>query len=270
MSWHAGAPLARRIERAEAFNAAACAQGHPGFAVEWFASGCAVFAGPDSPLTHAAGIGMDGPLPSGALSRIERFFTTRGAAPAIDVCPLADAALIEALAKRAYRTTEFNNMMALPAAGDPLPYMPSGVEVREASPGEEEPWAEILARGFLDREDVTAEEVLVGRAVFRAPGSVAYWALVDGQPAAAGAAAAHDGAAMLYADSTHRRHRRRGAQLALIAARLEWVRAMGCDLAAASVLPGSGSQRNYERLGFRVCYTKALMTADRPPGATLI
>ena len=35
--------------------------------------------------------------------------------------------------------------------------------------------------------------------------------------------------------------------------------ARGCDLATASTLPGSGSQRNYERTGFQVGYTKVTM-----------
>jgi hypothetical protein len=47
----------------------------------------------------------------------------------------------------------------------------------------------------------------------------------------------------------------------LISARLYEALAQGCDLATASTLPGSGSQRNYERLGFEVVYTKI----DGPP-----
>ena len=35
--------------------------------------------------------------------------------------------------------------------------------------------------------------------------------------------------------------------------------AQGCDLVTASTLPGSGSQRNYERLGFVVAYTKVTL-----------
>jgi GNAT superfamily N-acetyltransferase len=178
--------------------------------------------------------------------------------------------LIEALAGRSYRITEFNNAMARSTLGGILPLRPPDVEIREAAAGDENPWAELLARGFLDREEVTADEIAVGRAVFRAPGSIAYWAFIDGQPAAAGAVAANHGAALLYADSTRPRYRRRGAHLALIGARLERARAMGCDLAASTVSPGSGSQRNYERLGFRICYTKVLVTADRPSAATLI
>jgi GNAT superfamily N-acetyltransferase len=268
MTWHASAQLAQRIEHAEAVSGAACARRQAGAAVAWFGSGCALFIGAGSPLTHAVGLGMDAPLLASALSRVEEFFVSRGAVPVIDLCPLADPALIAALGTRGYRITEFNHVMARPVA-DPLPPAPAGIEVRLAACDEEEPWSRLLARGFLERDEITDEEMLVGRALFGAPGSASFWALAGGEPVGAGAAFAHDGVAMLYADSTDRRHRRRGAHVALIGGRLEWARAQGCDLAAASVLPGSGSQRNYERLGFRVCYTKAMMTADRPPGATL-
>jgi GNAT superfamily N-acetyltransferase len=268
MTWHAGAALAKRIEYAEAVNGAVCAQRQAGSAVEWFGSGCAIFAGAGSPLTHAIGIGMDGLLPAGELTRVEEFFVCRGALPVIDLCPLADPGLIESLGQRGYRITEFNNVMARLVA-DPLPPPPAGIGIRLATSGEVESWSTLLAQGFLDRDDVTAEELLVGRALFDAPGSASFWALVDSEPVAAGAASTHGGFAMLYADSTRSRYRMRGAQLALIAARLDWARAQGCEVAAASVLPGSGSQRNYERLGFRVCYTKSIMTAARPPGPTL-
>ena len=53
-----------------------------------------------------------------------------------------------------------------------------------------------------------------------------------------------------------------GERLKLIAARLNEAVARGCDLATAATLPGSGSQRNYERCGFEVVYTKVTL-ADR-------
>jgi hypothetical protein len=50
--------------------------------------------------------------------------------------------------------------------------------------------------------------------------------------------------------------RHRGAQLALLAARLNVASGLGCDLAMMAALPGSGSQRNAERNGFRIAYTR--------------
>jgi hypothetical protein len=57
-------------------------------------------------------------------------------------------------------------------------------------------------------------------------------------------------------------YRRRGAHSAVIRARLVEAAARGCDLITAGTLPGSVSQRDYERQGFQVAYTKATMVLD--------
>ena len=66
----------------------------------------------------------------------------------------------------------------------------------------------------------------------------------------------HQGLALLFSDSTVGPARRRGFHRDLISARLRDAVAQSCDFAAASVAPGSASQRNYERAGFQVAYTK--------------
>jgi hypothetical protein len=45
-------------------------------------------------------------------------------------------------------------------------------------------------------------------------------------------------------------------QKALLLVRLAVAAENGCDLAMVATQPGSGSQRNVERLGFRVVYTR--------------
>ncbi len=51
----------------------------------------------------------------------------------------------------------------------------------------------------------------------------------------------------------------RASACELIAARLIEALARGCDLATASTASGSASQRNYERMGFTVAYTKVTL-----------
>ena len=80
-----------------------------------------------------------------------------------------------------------------------------------------------------------------------------------GEPAGGAALAIHGGLATLFADSTVARFRRHGIHRELIAARLNEALAQGCDTATASTLPGSASQRNYERAGFEVVYTKVTL-----------
>jgi len=247
--------LARRLEAAEAANARGCA---PAGAVSLeIAGGCAIFAGADSPLTQAVGIGLAGPVSEAEIVTLEAFFRSRGARVAIDLCPLADAGLLEALGGRGYRVTEFNNVLVKRLAGTEIVLTP---RIRRATPEEADLWAHTVGRGFFEQPDLTTEEMDVGRAIFVMPGALCYLAAGGaGEPAGGGALAVHGGLATLFADSTLSAFRRQGLHRELIAARLNEGLAQGCDLAMASTEAGSGSQRNYERLGFEVVYTKVTM-----------
>jgi GNAT superfamily N-acetyltransferase len=84
----------------------------------------------------------------------------------------------------------------------------------------------------------------------------AFLAEFEGQPLAAANLATHGGVALLAGASTVPEGRRRGAQNALLEARLRFAAEVGCDLAMMCALPGSSSQRNAERHGFRIAYTR--------------
>ncbi|MFO0890570.1 MAG: GNAT family N-acetyltransferase, partial [Isosphaeraceae bacterium] len=84
-------------------------------------------------------------------------------------------------------------------------------------------------------------------------------ARIAGQPAGGGSLAIQGGLAMICGDGTLPRFRGRGVQNALLRARLEHAWAAGCDLAAICTAPGSGSQRNAERQGFRVVCARTMM-----------
>jgi predicted acetyltransferase len=62
--------------------------------------------------------------------------------------------------------------------------------------------------------------------------------------------------AVLAGACTIREYRNRGAQRALLQARLRNAAEHGCDLAMMVAAPGSASQRNAERQGFRIAYTR--------------
>jgi GNAT superfamily N-acetyltransferase len=249
--------LARRVETADALNAQACAAQRPGSATLEAAGGIAVFLGAESPLTHAVGMGLNGPVRDAELLGIEAFFRSRGAPVSFDLSPLADAALFQSLSERGYRVTEFNNALVRRLAQYEISLTP---RVRRALSGEDDRWAHTLGEGFFEHAELTEDEMDIGRDLFRMPGSVCYLASVDGEPAAGAALAIRSGLATLCADGTISRFRARGLQSELIAARLNEAAAQGCDLATASTLPGSQSQRNYERLGFQVAYTKVTLT----------
>jgi len=265
---HSGEWLARRLEAAEAANDVDCTLAQPGSAVETFGGGWAIFAGAASPLTRAIGIGLDGPVGDAEVRRLEEFFHSRGAGVSIDFCPLANPGLLEILSRRGFRPAEFNNVVVRALAGA-VPYAEEPIVERS---GDGESWARIVGLGFFELPELSADEMEVGRAIFRSRKAECYVArLPGGEPAAGAALSVRDGTAVLFADSTLPGCRRRGLHAALIRRRLNAALAQGCDLAAATVFPGSASQRNYERLGFQVAYTKVLLieekdaAADRPP-----
>ena len=247
--------LARRIESAQTAQALGCLPG--GAASLEIGGGCAVFAGAESPLTQAVGLGVNGAVSAAELDELECFFHSRGARAAIEVCPLADPGFLEMLGARGYRISQFDNVLARPLAGAEIVLTP---RVRRATPHETDLWAHTVGRGFFEQAELTTEEMDVGRWVFGMPGAICYLACAEGGTPAGGAALiATQGMASLFADGVAMPYRRQGLHRELIEARLNEALARGCDAAAASTAPAGASQRNFERLGFQVVYTRVTL-----------
>jgi GNAT superfamily N-acetyltransferase len=87
----------------------------------------------------------------------------------------------------------------------------------------------------------------------------------DGAPIATASMGIHDGVALLAGASTIPSGRGLGAQGMLLAARLAEARRRGCEIAMMVTAPGSTSQRNAERRGFRVAYTRTKWRLVRRP-----
>ena len=79
---------------------------------------------------------------------------------------------------------------------------------------------------------------------------------VNGQAIATGALSINGGVGLMAGASTVPEARNQGAQLALLEHRLRYAADAGCDLAMMCARPGSASQRNAERHGFRIAYTR--------------
>jgi len=109
MSWFMDLALARRLERTEAALGAsftvARQQVAPEIGATWtdFDGTYAVFDGVDSPMTQTFGLGVFGAITPEALSAIEAFFETRGAAVMHEVSSLASVETIALLVDRGYR-----------------------------------------------------------------------------------------------------------------------------------------------------------------------
>ena len=78
---------------------------------EMIAGGTAVFGGGVYPANHIVGMGLYGPVTGADIDRVEEFYRSRGVPCEIVVSPLADRSLLELLAPRGYRITEFNSVL---------------------------------------------------------------------------------------------------------------------------------------------------------------
>lgn len=263
--------LVRRLEMASALSGKACADAaqkfHPELEAvsEEIAGGIAVYAGIDSPVTQALGVGLNGPASDAELDRLESFYHSRGASTAIELCPFAGIPLYEALAKREYRLVEVSNVLFRDLNhGDSFPAPPPDVVVRPALPEDEKLFTHTVAQGFAEIAPVTQPLLDVMEGFFHSEGNHSFLALVNGVAAGGASAFAFDGVAGMFGASTLPQFRGRGVQTALLSARLEWAVRHGCDLAKGITLPGSSSHRNHERLGFRVAYTRTKLVRQMP------
>lgn len=256
--------LARRLERAEGTANAefveARAKVFPGSGAAWIevAGAYAMFDGVKSPLTQTFGLGVFEPVTESVLEKIEEFFEHHGAPVAHEISPLADASLLQLLHANAYHPIELTSVMYRPIGRDFRLAAPRNerIQVRLIRNDEHELWAQTAARGWGEMVELAGfMEELAQVSAARERG-LSFLAEVDGHAIATGALFIHHGVALLAGASTIPEGRKQGAQLALLEGRLRYAVEQGCDLAMMCAAPGSASQRNAERQGFRIAYTR--------------
>jgi GNAT superfamily N-acetyltransferase len=263
--------LARRLEIAQTWRGVRYARArqelHPALpvGVEPLAGGYLIYTGDGMPLNRAVGLGVHGPVGAADLDLVEQFYRRRNLPPRIDVCPLADGSLLELLNLRGYRLEKFYSVLLYPLSEPAISELgapesaPVGIGISQAGPEDAELWLKTVARGFEETDVPTQAMLDILAPNFYASHAACFFAWIGGQPAGGGGMYVHEGVAEFGGASTRPEFRRRGVQTALLRARLAAAREQGCDLAIALTSPGSASQRNIERVGFRLAYTKATL-----------
>ncbi|MEO8702251.1 MAG: hypothetical protein ABI867_19560 [Kofleriaceae bacterium] len=252
--------LARRVERAEGTIGTSFTEVRqrvmPTVGALWrdFGGTYAIYDGVDSPMTQTFGLGMFEPATPDLLAVIEAFFNERGAVPMHEVSPFAGVETFALLAERGYRPMELSTVLVQPIEARPA--ATSDLHVRRIERADHPAWIETAVRGW-------GEDPVIAR-VIRELTEVAVENLAmthfiverAGVPIATGSLGLHEGIALLAGASTIPDGRGLGAQGLLLASRLAEAHARGCDTALMVSAPGSTSQRNAERRGFRVAYTR--------------
>jgi hypothetical protein len=257
--------LAQQLERAEAsanasfVDTRARLQPQSGARRIEVAGAYAMFDGAGSPLTQTFGLGLFDTVGPAELDALEAFFTAHEAPVCHETSPMADAALWPLLAERGYRPIEFTSVLYRPLIDNQqleLKLNPA-IRTRSIMPSEVDAWAATAARGWSTEGEAFADFILdFGRITAQSTGTVAFVAEAAEQPISAGVLHLHNGVALLAGASTVPEGRRQGAQLALLDARLRYAAEHGAQVAMMGALPGSQSQRNAEKHGFRIAYTR--------------
>jgi hypothetical protein len=256
--------LARRLERTEGRSCVefveARASLHPESGARWIEvrGAYAMYDGVSSPITQTFCLGIFQPIAPADLETIETFYRDRGAPVFHEVSPLADPSVLENLNQRGYQPIEFTSVMFRPVGqGAALPGAHNKkIQVRSINANEHELWAQTSAKGWSEFKEFADQIFELGLLTTKKSEGLSFLAELDGQPIATGAMSICDGVALLAGASTIPEARNQGAQLAMLDARLRHAAKCGCDIAMMCALPGSASQRNAERQGFHIAYTR--------------
>ena len=260
--------LSRRLERTEGSAAVTFAEARrrlfPESGAGWIQCGgaYAIFDGVDSPVTQTFGLGVFEELTPQILDELEAYFRERGAPVFHEVSPLAGVPAIDLLCARRYRPVEISNVVFQPVV-EPPPLKDSRIRVRAIGPEDAHTWTDVSARGWShEMPDLKPFLLQLGDIITAREGGICFLAELEGVPGAAGSLFLHDGTALFSGAATVPELRRRGLQAALLQERMRFAAARGCDLAMMVAMAGSESQRNAERKGFHVAYTRTKWRAS--------
>lgn len=263
---HSDRNLAQKLERTEARSNANFVEARekmfPGSGAQWTEIGgaYAMFDGVESPLTQTFGLGVFDEITAVEINEIETFFKQKNAPVFHEVSPLADTSLLTLLNERGYQPVELSSVMFRPLAQENTSELQTNpqIKTRIIESGEEKIWARTSAGGWSTEAEGLADFMFeFGQISASTAGGFAFLAELAGEPISAGMLFIYDDVALLAGASTVPAGRNKGAQTALLDARLRYAAMRGCTLAMMGASPGSGSQRNAEKNDFRVAYTRA-------------
>lgn len=256
--------FARRLESCEempqVMYARAFQKSRPevGAAEEEICGGHMVFAGLGSPIGRATGVGLDRALTAEDLDRIEWFYRAKQAPAQVDLCPLHGPEIFEMVKERGYAIAELNNVLFRKlSAEETFPPAPAGFEIRRSLPDEAEITGAIVESAFFPDGAPEAFRGLMAP-LYQMEGALAFAASLNGKVVACGTGiviSEHKVFALCGA-GTLAEFRGRGLQSALLRARMQAAAEAGCEYAVVVTQGGTTSQRNAERLGLRVAYSK--------------
>jgi hypothetical protein len=263
MDFFSNKALSQQLEGAEArFNAAIVdshAKYSSGSHVEWKEIGGvhAMFDGVESPLTQTFGLGLFEEPTHEIFEKLEAFYHQHNSPIFHEVSPMIDIGHLTLLQERNYRPVELTSVLYKPIQKGIYTSIHPKITTRVISKGEEEVWARTSARGWsTEGEGLSDFMYEFGLMIAGSKGTVPFIAELNGDRISTTALYIDGEVALLAGTSTVPEGRNQGAQSALLASSLHYASSQGCTTAMMCASPGSQSQRNAEKNGFRIAYTR--------------
>lgn len=212
--------------------------------------GAARFAGADSPVTQAYGLGHLGAEAN--LSALEEFYAGRAQNWELIVTPFANPEFLNQVHGRGYVPHHFETAMVQPGTDVQID-VPYGIKVEEVD-ALDPLWNRVAEAGWGELTDLPDEPGELSSMIQSTPNIRCYLAILNGEPAAAAGMIQSRGVCLMAGASTRPQFRGNGLQRALTQRRLHDA-GMG-GIAQVVTLPGSISHRNAQRMGFQPLYSK--------------
>jgi ribosomal protein S18 acetylase RimI-like enzyme len=168
--------------------------------------------------------------------------------------------------ERGYGIAELNNVLYRRLdPNENFPSVPEGCEIRRGRAEEADELGAIVERAFFPDGAPEAFKGLL-TPLYRMEGALTFGASVAGKMVACGAGLVipQHRIFTLCGAGTMAEYRGRGLPTALLRVRLAAAAEAGCEYAVVVTQGGTASQRNCERLGFRVAYSKVTVLKTLP------
>lgn len=258
--------LSQRLERAEALAnrrfIEAKQKTFPGTTATWIevAGAYALFDTPQSPLTQTFGLGVFETPAEADFERLEKFFADHSAPIFHEISPIPDQALLGKLKERGYYPMELTNLLYRPLDANWSIEVNPNLTVRTIRPDEQEAYAQLCAEAWQLPPEFKPFFDDLGKIGQHNDHVENFVVELNGKPIGGGGLCLSDDVALIAGDCTLPQARGQGAQLALIEARVSYAREKGYTLMMMGALPGSTSQKNGERAGMSIAYTRIKWT----------
>jgi GNAT superfamily N-acetyltransferase len=220
--------------------------------------GAACFLGTSSFLSQVIGYGFQTPIDALRLEikAIEDFYGRNGHHRVdIELCPFVGSGIANIPTKNGYDITEFNNVSYMALDSDVLTKDDEGFQTFIPEDDDLHDFAHAVAQGF-ECLDAVEQFYLYAKSDGVAP----FAAMIGDEIAAGGTIAIHEGVCYLGVTSTKPNYRGRGLQKALVNARLAFAKSQGATLASVTTEPGSISEGNIQKMGFKIAYTRVKLS----------